>query len=345
MLLLNGGAAYYWTNRKELQATRYLWAASTMLGLLTLYGLARMQRTEKTPRLTVAAMQDNLNPMGDFDDREYVQVFSELTARAAQSRPSPQLFVWSEASAPDDVLHKPDASGMIMSAAQGLHTGFILGTAVRTAGGIAHSSILFPPNNTTPIHYDKQQLVPFGEFIPFRELWPDALQNSFGFFKTDVTPGTNATLLTFNADDRTPVSVGPFICYESMYPQYARAMTRAGANLLVTQSNDSWFQSRAAQEQHLAAVVCRAVENRRAVVRSTTNGITALIDANGHITAEAPRNQAAFITGDVTLSTGRSLYVRCGDWFVGLCVALVLLALAGRLVEAEKKPKIKTTSP
>ncbi len=340
MLLTSGGAAYWWANRKEYQATRYLWAGFTMLGLLTLFGLARMQMQEVGPRLTVAAMQDNLDPLARFDDRQYVQTFRDLSARAAQSRPAPQLFVWSEASAPDDVLHKPQYSGLIMQTAQGLGAGFITGTDVVTAGGVAHSSILFPPDNSLPVHYDKQQLVPFGEFIPFRRVWPAALQDSFGFFKTDVTPGENATLLAFHAADGSEVAVGPFICYESMYPQYARAMTRAGANLLVTQSNDSWFQSRAAQEQHLAAVVCRAVENRRAVVRATTNGVTALIDANGHITTQAPRNTAAFVVGDVTRSTGRSLYVRCGDGFVGLCALLIGLALAGRLVESEKKPKV-----
>ena len=199
---------------------------------------------------------------------------------------------------------------MIITTARGLGAGFVMGTDVVTAGGVAHASILFPPDNGLPRHYDKQQLVPFGEFIPFRSLWPAALRNSFGFFKTDVTPGENATLLAFDAGNNLSVAVGPFICYESMYPQYARAMTRAGANLLVTQSNDSWFQSRAAQEQHLAAALCRAVENRRAVVRATTNGITALIDANGQVIAQAPRNAAAFVSGEVTLSSGRSLYAR-----------------------------------
>ena len=339
ILLLNGGAAYYWMNRKELQATRYLWAGFTMLGLLTLYGLARMKQTETGPRVTVAAMQDNLNPMEPFDERQFVQVFAELTAKAAQSKPAPRLFVWSEASAPDDVLHNPPARAMFATTAQKLNAGLIIGTDVALSGGVAHSSILFPPDGSEPIHYDKQQLVPFGEFIPFRNVWPAAISDNFGFFKADVMPGTGATLLPFNAGTPAPLKVGPFICYESMYPQYARAMTRAGANLLVTQSNDSWFQSRAAQEQHLAAAVCRAVENRRAVVRATTNGVTGLIDANGRVTAEAPRNQEAFLVGDVTLSAGRSLYVRCGDWFVGLCAALILLALAGRLVEAEKKPR------
>ena len=342
ILLLNGGAAYYWKNRKELQATRYLWAGFTMLGLLTLYGLARMQQTEIAPRLTVAAMQDNLNPMGPFNERQFVQTFAELTAKAAQSKPAPSLFVWSEASAPDDVLHNPDARAMLATVARKLDAGLIVGTDVALPGGVAHSSILFPPDGREPTHYDKQQLVPFGEFIPFRSVWPSALQDSFGFFKTDVAPGNNATLLTFQTPEKTSVAVGPFICYESMYPQYARAMTRQGANLLVTQSNDSWFQSRAAQEQHLAAAVCRAVENRRAVVRATTNGVTCLIDANGSVTAEAPRNQEAYLVGDVTLSTGRSIYTRCGDWFVALCAALIILALAGRLVETEKKPKRET---
>ena len=344
ILLLNGGIAYAVTHRKEWQATRYAWAGLTLAGLLTLYGVARMQRAETAPRLTVAAMQDNLNPLERFEDREYIRVFRDLTNRAAQSNPAPQLYVWSEASAPDDVLHQAGAAQMLGTAAQRLNAGIIVGSDIVTPmpDAIFHASILFPPDGGAPIHYDKQQLVPFGEFIPFRNRWPAALIQSFGFFPKDATPGSGATLLDFRTVNGLRVASGSFLCYESMYPQYARAMTRNGANLLVTQSNDSWFQSRAAQEQHLAAVVCRAIENRRAVVRATTNGITGLLDANGRIVTQAPRNEAAFLVGDVPLRGGISLYARFGDWFVGLCGLLVLLALAGKLVEAEKKKSSRT---
>jgi apolipoprotein N-acyltransferase len=119
-----------------------------------------------------------------------------------------------------------------------------------------------------------------------------------------------------------------------MYPRYAREMTRAGANLLVTQSNDAWFQSRAAMEQHLAAVVLRAIENRRDVVRSTTTGVTGLVDAKGRVFARAPLRIPGAVVENVQLLQEKTLYTRFGDWFVALCGGLVIFVAA----EAKWRP-------
>jgi apolipoprotein N-acyltransferase len=114
-----------------------------------------------------------------------------------------------------------------------------------------------------------------------------------------------------------------------MYPRYAREMARAGANLLVTQSNDAWFQSRAAMEQHLAAVVLRAIENRRDVVRSTTTGVTCLVDAKGRVFARAPLRVPGSVVDNIQLLQEKTLYTRFGDWFVALCGGLLLFTAAG----------------
>src|SRR5262249_51360751 len=151
--------------------------------------------------------------------------------------------------------------------------GILVGTTItdrlppdRRRGGIdapnatlrSNSSVLFAPEGR-PERYDKQQLVPFGEFIPFRAILDPLVGRAFDFPDNDVDSGSKPTLRRFSSPRAGTVAIGPFICYEAMYPQYARHMTQNGATLLATQSNDSWFQSRAAMEQHLASVVLRAI--------------------------------------------------------------------------------------
>ena len=72
--------------------------------------------------------------------------------------------------------------------------------------------------------------------------------------------------------------IGTFICYESVFPAEVREFVRQGANLLVNLSNDGYFGHSAAREQHLEIARMRAVENRRWLLRSTNDGITAVID-------------------------------------------------------------------
>jgi apolipoprotein N-acyltransferase len=188
---------------------------------------------------------------------------------------------------------------------------------------------MYFPGVSTPLRYDKQQLVPFGEFIPYRNLIPVSVQNAFQFFQYDVRAGKDSIPFRFYDPAAGNVAAGPFICYESMYPIYCRAMTRSGANLLITQSNDAWFQSSAAMEQHLAAVVLRAVENRRDVVRSTTSGVTCLLDSYGRVLERAPERREATIVAKVHLLTGESIYTRFGDWFVALCGLVVVGLVMG----------------
>ncbi|MCW3055352.1 MAG: apolipoprotein N-acyltransferase, partial [Chthonomonadales bacterium] len=189
------------------------------------------------------------------------------------------------------------------------------------------SSVMFPADTSKPLRYNKQQLVPFGEFLPLRGMFPPQMDDTFAMLAKDVTPGSDTTVFRFQDPQAGKVALGPFICYESMYPVYARAMTRQGANLLVTQSNDDWFQSQAAMEQHVSAVVLRAIETRRQIVRSTTTGVTCFIDSHGSVLQQAQVNTKAVLKHSVVLREGMTLYVLFGDWFVLACVVLLFLAV------------------
>ena len=118
------------------------------------------------------------------------------------------------------------------------------------------------------------------------------------------------------------------ICYESVFPVLSRVRTAAGANLLVSITNDSWAGRSAELMQHHAMTAMRAVETRRYVVSAATTGITALIDPAGRSTRIQPYREGT-LTAEARLYTGFSFYVRWGDWFVFLCGIVAILGLAG----------------
>ena len=126
--------------------------------------------------------------------------------------------------------------------------------------------------------------------------------------------------------------IGAFICYESVFPNFVRQFAAEGAEVLFNISNDGWFGQSAARRQHLLLVRMRAAENRRWILRSTNDGITATIDAAGRLRGTLPLYaQAASYTGFNYISS-QTFYTRHGDWFAWLCgaMAAACLAAAGR---------------
>ena len=354
MMLVNGAVAYWWRHREEAVSVRYLRMAGAVTALVCLYGCARLLQPEPAGRpLPVATIQDGFNSLqSDFNSTPPPSLdaqraaFTNLTAQAARSPLKPVLYVWPESAAPGDAVHntsdKDSVSTFLSALARDNHIAIITGSTLEEmitdsgdvtkpgkfgSGGdlqtvqkvAENASVLFDAAGHPPQYYVKRQLVPFGEFIPFREIIPQAIFKSFGFPDRDDVTGKTAAVLSFKDVKFRNVDLGPFICYEAMFPQYAREMTQKGATLLVTQSNDSWFQSRAAMEQHLASVVLRSIENRRQIVRATTTGLTCFLDSRGHIYDVLPINKPGFRVREMQMLTEQSFYTRFGDWFVLVC--------------------------
>ena len=336
ILLLNAALAYWWMHRDDIGSRQPALKVLALTAIVCLCGAVRMASPDTGRPLVVAAMQGNFksNDARESREQEYL-TFTAMTREAQASAPRPALYVWGESASPGDALTDYKTFTFLQALSHQSQAPVLVGTRVkevryaklRSVETESNASVFFPADSARPSRYNKQRLVPFGEFIPLRGLIPPQLDDSLKIPLNDVTPGNETTVFRFRDPQAGAVALGPFICYESMYPVYARAMARQGANLLVTQSNDDWFQSEAAMEQHVAAVVLRAVETRREIVRSTTTGITCLIDTRGKIVARAPIDTKAVLKETVHLRDGLTLYVRLGDWFVLACAVFLTVAL------------------
>ena len=136
-------------------------------------------------------------------------------------------------------------------------------------------------------------------------------------------------------NQRVPLDIGDskagtFICYESIFPDEVRQFAKHGGEVFVNISNDAWFGDTGAPRQHLNMARMRAVENRRWLLRDTNNGITAVVDPFGRITAEAPRNQRVALQASYALEESQTFYTRHGDWFAILCAIITVVGLVLR---------------
>ena len=206
------------------------------------------------------------------------------------------------------------------------------------------------------VRYDKIHLVPFGEFVPFRNThwlgisfhWLYRFLNQLSPFSNGGTleyslwPGAQYTIFDLAFDDRTAHFAVP-ICYEDTVPSVIRKFvwdgSRRRADFLVNISNDGWFLHSDELPQHLAICVFRAVENRVGIARAVNTGISGFIDPDGQIYSLVVKDGQTYApdtvgyqVAPVKLDQRSSFYGRFGDWFAILCVALTAVLWVGAIV-------------
>ncbi|MDO6565044.1 apolipoprotein N-acyltransferase [Amphritea sp. 1_MG-2023] len=167
--------------------------------------------------------------------------------------------------------------------------------------------------------YDKQRLVPFGEYVPLEH----QLRGIIDFFDLPMSEfslgAPNQPLLQAAGSH-----IAPFICYEIAYPELVRQQS-LHSDLLLTVSNDTWFGHSIAPAQHLQIARMRALENGRWIIRATNNGISALISPDGGISATIPQYEQAVLTGEVQRMQGLTPYQAWGIKPLMSIIGLLLL--------------------
>lgn len=172
--------------------------------------------------------------------------------------------------------------------------------------------------------YNKQILLPFGEYLPFSSWFPGL--KSLSPNSGDFTPGRVAVTLDVPGGAR----FAPLVCYEDVPARIAREMTGLGANVLMTIFNDAWFGDSMAPYQHEAIAVWRAIENRRYFVRVGNAGDTGIVDPWGRIVDRLPLFTADALTGTIRLLDIETFYTRRGDVFAWTVAAIAAAWLIAR---------------
>jgi apolipoprotein N-acyltransferase len=300
-----------------------LWLAPILL-LPLLQALPRADRGRDTALL----VQPNISETEDWTTEKIQRTKRDLATLSLKAAliesPPPSLIVWPEAPAPFYYFDDETFRNYINSLARATNASVLVGIVAHApSGGPLNSAVLVTPDGVAISRYDKMNLVPFGEFVP----WPFGFANKISTEVGDYVPGKHVVVSPIGAH-----KLGTFICYESVFPNFVRKFAAGGAELLVNISNDGWFGKSYARDQHLEMVRMRAAENRRWLLRATNDGITATIDPAGRLRGTLPSYvQATSYTG-FGYTSGQTLYTRCGDWFPLLCAIWAVMGLVAAKV-------------
>jgi apolipoprotein N-acyltransferase len=297
-----------------------------MLWVVALLGLFLLPKAPP-PRLgrdAAAVVQPDIAEteqwtLGSVERMQRRQVALSAWAVRASVERKPELIVWPEVPAP--LYYDQDAHFRehVNKMARSLNTAVLLGVVARTDQGEPLNSALLVSAKGEPVaRYDKVNLVPFGEFVP----WPFGFAEKISTEVGDFHPGDKVVVAPLG--DRR---IGTFICYESVFPDFVRRFAAQGAEVLFNISNDGWFGKTAAREQHLKIVRMRAAENRRWILRVTNDGITANIDPAGRVVSRMPLYQEVAARLGFSYIREQTLYTRWGDWFAYACAAMAAAVL------------------
>ena len=251
---------------------------------------------------------------------------------AERAAPAPtNLIVWPESPAPFQDLDAQFLASIKLLAGETHapvivgNTGFASNPESKSGYTPYNRASFINPDGTYVGHYDKMHLVPFGEYVPYKQLFFFAkdLLNEVGTFE----PGARRTV--FSTGGHT---YGVFICYESIFGDEIRQYAKQGADVLINISNDGWYGNTSAPWQHLNMVRMRAIENHRWILRATNTGVTAAINPLGRVTIAAPRHIRTSIRVHFGYEHDLTFYSNYGDLFAYFCALITTLALAFILV-------------
>ena len=332
----------------------YLMVAALAIGALG-YGFLRLGTAEaRAPvsgpatRIDVALIQHHHDPWPEADPIARHQAISDslrtlmrLTRRVLDEG-DPDLVVWSETALVYQPVGHSDAEyydlipdgDPLAPFLRALNAHLITGAPYEVdpaAFEYSNASFLIHPGADRFDHYRKQQLVPFAEAVPFWEV--DFVRR---FYRSMVgigagwVAGDDPTVFTLATSDGRSVRLSTPICFEDAFPALNRRFVRAGAELLVNLTNDSWSQTVSSETQHLVAARFRSVETARPLLRATNGGITAALDVYGR---PMPGSVLPPFTADAALVTlylpatpAMTPYVAFGDYLpVALIIALIVL--------------------
>jgi apolipoprotein N-acyltransferase len=185
-------------------------------------------------------------------------------------------------------------------------------------------------------HYDKINLVPFGEYVPAHRILGylvNRVVEGFG----DLIPGTEQTLFAEKG-----ARLGVLICYESVFPNLTRLEVNKGADVLVNITNDAWYGDSSAPYQALAMAAMRSVETKTPMIRTANTGVSAIIRPSGEITDRTPLFKRGTEIEDVSWRPVRTVYTAVGDVFSEICLVLTILAVLAAWLRPRQPSQLET---
>ncbi|MCC7243460.1 MAG: apolipoprotein N-acyltransferase [Acidobacteria bacterium] len=238
-----------------------------------------------------------------------------------------EFVIWPESATPFLFDEEPVGQALVRGFVERTGVPLLFGTDEVERGGSSryyNSAYMLDSGGATAAVYRKIHLVPFGEYVPFKDLlfFVKPLVEAV----SDFTPGAFVTMLPVNGHMASTA-----ICYEVTYPSLMREAVRQGSELLTTVTNDAWYGESSAPFQHFEMAAMRAIEQGRYLVRAANTGISGIVDPYGRVIARTRLGETTVVVGEARFVQARTLYATMGDRVAHAAIVLTVLALAAAL--------------
>lgn len=338
---LNGAlfdVSVYWPKRSgamplfgRLPLTLGILVYAIIIAFSIYYSGERLAGNDRGQTVHVSVVQGNIEQDKKWDtrfQREVIDKYKGLTVNAVTD--STDLIVWPETALPFAFGYDEVLTEEISSFQKQLDSHLLFGSILVKGDGtneklMSNSVVLLSPEGKIVSVYDKIHLVPYGEYVPLKTIFPFIKKLTVGI--GNFMPGKGPVVM------ETPFArIGNLICYEIIFPGLVRKFVDKGANVLVTVTNDAWFGRTSAPYQHFSMAVFRAIENRSPVVRAANTGISGFIDSSGRIINKSDIFVDEALTEEVRVGNEKSFYTRYGDMFALLCILTSVLMIINKLL-------------
>ena len=333
LVAVNGLLAYLvlYPSRKRLCT---ILACSLFLGNVVLGGVRLLTYRDEEDTVKIAAIQGNLSSHDDYALGAVAAakaVYGEYTREAAAA--GADIIVWPETALVVSLDSSPATRQFVKSLAVECGTPIIVGafTDAEADGALYNSMVVALPDGTLhDVVYNKQNPVPFGEFVPWRDLIMTVVPplGEIAMLSDDIPAGEDSVV--FELDHAT---VGSVICFDSIYEDNTLESVKNGAEVLCVSTNDSWFRDSRGVWMHNAQSQLRAVETGRYVVRAAITGVSSVITPTGEITEKLDPYLGGYVMDEVHLNRTLTPYTVIGNAFVYLCAAVLVLSACVSAVE------------
>ena len=328
MVAVNGLLAYMF-----LHPSRRVLCAALAAGLVfgnMAFGAIRMAAVKDMGEpVKVAAIQGNKGSLENWSSGtmdQVLEVYGELSREAAEN--GAELIVWPETCIPANIDRQGWVYEYVTELSQECGVPILCGLFTRVAEGsdADYNSIVaaLPDGTVHGTVYNKRNPVPFGEFVPFRDLVMTVIPPlaEINTLDEDIPAGADSVVMELDVGN-----VGPLICFDSIYERNALDSIGNGAQILAVSTNDSWFTDSRGVWMHHAQSQLRAIETGRYVVRSANTGVSSVINDRGEVLELLEPLKTGYVLEEAYLSDRVTVYSVIGNVFAYVCVAVCAAAI------------------
>ena len=236
--------------------------------------------------------------------------------------PEPDLIVWPESGTDIDPLVPGIAADAISELASRSAAPILIGATTWYSSGSegegpTNSGIMWTDNGPSQI-YSKNHLVPFGEYVPLRDVLAKWITR-FDQIPNDFVPGEGPGVF-----DVSGAQIGDVICFEVAYANHIYDTINAGAQVITVQTNNATYGNTTQPEQQFAITRFRAIETQRAFLVASTSGISGLIQNDGSVTDKTKQFESAIVTGEAPLISEKTFSTKYPYWVLIIGVMFLL---------------------